>query len=325
MYMLKWILRFFYLMIITVATVYVYGSANYSRLEAYYKDHMADVINQPEAYLKGINTIMGLDYYASEPAYLFEQNEGNYQFKLALYPIGVSLNDVLYDGLMVYVYDVKIIENGEEILYPKIKITVDLDRETFKNGDEFFSSTFITFDPEKEFPYSYVPNLFLLYSDNYLKVSGEDAYANITKLTIAYSDGALNDSNQLIFKETMLFIGSNVIVSDAAHIKTDQFIVNPNDFRLSLNFPDGKLSETVIADFGLVTDAGNLSDYNGLIWRTMTIYVLIAGALTYFLFFHKVVMEKIRARRMDQPSTTSKPVVQEAIFKDIEYKNEDGK
>lgn len=322
--MLKWVLRFFYLMIISVATVYVYGSANYSRLEAFYSDHMADELNNPEAYLVGINTIMGLDYHTEDPVYAFESNEGDYQFKLGIYPIAVTLNDELIDGLMVYVYDVVITKNETLIEFPKIRVTVKLDEATYKIGEEFSDTATIVFDPEKSFPYSYVPNVFLLYSENYLKIDGEDRYANITDLRISYSDGTLTDENNLVFEETLLFIGGSTLSSDAAHHKSDQLMIDPLDYQLSLQFDNG-LDETAIETFGLVTASGNLSDYNGLIWRTMLIYGGIVVALTYVLFFHKYVMIKVRAKKELQNGDKAKDKSSEAIFKDIEYTEKDGK
>jgi len=322
--MLKWVLRFFYLMIISVATVYVYGSANYSRLEAYYNDFMKDELNNPDAYLMGINTIMGLEYHTSEPVYTFQSNEGDYQFKLGIYPIAVTLNDELIDGLMVYVYDVSITENGEAIPFPKIRITVKLDEATYKSGETFLDTATIIFDSEKTFPYSYVPNVFLLYSENYLKVDGEERYANITDVRIAYSDGEENEAGGLVFKETLLFIGGSTLSTDAAHLKSDDLIINPLDYRLSLQFENG-LDDTAIETFGLVTDSGNLSDYNNLIWRTMLIYGGIVVLLTYVLFFHKYVMIKVRDKKQLTDGSKNQVKSNEAIFKDIDYTDKDGK
>lgn len=322
--MLKWVLRFFYLMIISVATVYVYGSANYSRLEAYYSDHMADELNNPESYLVGINTIMGLDYHTDAPVYSYASTEGNYQFKLGIYPIAVTLNDELIDGLMVYVYDVAITQDETLVEFPKIRVTIKLDEATYKIGEELVDTATIIFDPEKTFPYSYVPNVFLLYSENYLKVDGEDRYANLTDVRIDYSDGTLNDDGNLVFEETLLFIGGSTLSSDAAHLKDDQLIIDQNDYRLSLQFENG-LDASAIETFGLITTSGNLSDYNGLIWRTMLIYGGIVVALTYVLFFHKYVMIKVRAKKDLQNMDKAKEKNTEAIFKDIEYKEKDGK
>ena len=82
--MLKWILRFFYIMIVSVATLYVYGSANYGRLEAYYEAYMADEIDNDDVYLTGINTLMNLAYYKQDPVYSYTSASDTHNLKLSV-------------------------------------------------------------------------------------------------------------------------------------------------------------------------------------------------------------------------------------------------
>jgi hypothetical protein len=322
--MLKWLIRFFYLMIISIATIYVYGSANYSRLEAYYSEYMEEHLDDAQTYLKGINTLMGIDYYSNSAVYQYIQNSGDHQLTVGIYAIGVTLNDELYDGMMIYISNVKIYENDELVVDPKLKITVTLDQSTYKSGEEFISTATVLFDPAKPFPYSYVPNVFLLYADNYLKVEGEDIYANIERISIAYSNGDLDSNNALIYKESLLFLGSDELISEAAFNKTDDLILDRDDFQLSKQFEGSQPTAEELAMFNLVTERGDLREFNYLIWRTMTIYVLIVGALTYVLFFHKMVKAKLQEKRFQSKDSKTKEVMAEPIFKDIEYKD-DGK
>ena len=322
--MLKWLIRFFYLMIISIATIYVYGSANYSRLEAYYSEYMEEHLDDAQTYLKGINTLMGIDYYSNSAVYQYSQNEGNYQLTVGIYAIGVTLNDELYDGMMIYISDVKIYEDNEQVVDPKLKITVTLDQNTYKSGEGFVSTATVLFDPAKPFPYSYVPNVFLLYADNYLKVVGEDIFANIDRISIAYSNGAVDSNNALVYNESLLFLGSDELISEAAYNKTDTLILNPEDFKLSNQFAGDQPTAEELASLNLITDRGDLREFNYLIWRTMTIYVLIVGALTYVLFFHKIVKAKLQEKRYLSKDGKAKEVNAEPIFKDVEYKD-DGK
>ena len=324
--MLKWLIRFFYLMIISIATIYVYGSANYSRLEAYYSDYMEEHLDDAQTYLKGINTLMGIDYYSNSAVYQYIQDEGDHQLTLGIYAIGVTLNDELYDGMMIYVSNVKIYEDNELIENPKLKITVTLDQSTYKSGEDFISTANVLFDPEKPFPYSYVPNVFLLYADNYLKVIDQEVYANIERISISYSNGDLDPekNNELIYNESLLFLGSDEILSEAAYNKTDTLSLDPEDFKLSKQFAGDHPTAEELASLNLITERGDLGEYNYLIWRTMSIYVLIVGVLTYALFFHKIVRAKLQERRYQTKDGKPKEVNAQPIFKDIEYK-EDGK
>ncbi len=322
--MLKWLIRFFYLMIISIATLYVYGSANYSRLEVYYSEYMEEHLDDAQTYLKGINTVMGIDYYSNSAVYQYIQNEGNHQLTVSIYAIGVTLNNELYDGMMIYINNVKIYEDNELVVHPKLKITVTLNQSTYKSGDDLISTATVLFDPAKPFPYSYAPTVFLLFKEDYLKVKDEDIYANIDRISIAYSNGSVDTNNALVYNDSLLFLGSDEIISEAAFNKTDTLALEPLDFQLSKQFAGDKPTADELALFDLVTERGDLSEFNYLIWRTMTIYVLIVGVLTYVLFFHKFVKAKLQEKKYQSKDGKVKEVNAEPIFKDIEYKN-DGK
>ncbi|MCR3906267.1 MAG: hypothetical protein NUK62_04485 [Tenericutes bacterium] len=327
--MFKWVIRFLYIMIISIATIYVYGSANYSRLEAYYADHMADSIDDTKTYLEGINTIMGLDYFSEDPIYQFQQNTGDYQLSLGIYTIGVTLEDQLYDGLMVFVNNVRIVENNEVIEHPKLKIVVALDQSTYKSGEDRLNTATVLFDSEKVFPYSYVPAVFLLDADGYLQKEIENSediiQAHVTQISIAYSNGTTNDDGALIYNDSLLFVSSMEPYSEAAFIKTTDLAIDTDDYRLSTQFVGDQPTEDELVAFNLNTNRGNLGDYNNLIWRTMAIYILIAGVITYFLFFHKAVRERMQAKRYLQKDGETRTVTAQPIFKDIEENEKDRK
>ncbi|MDI6452961.1 hypothetical protein [Peloplasma aerotolerans] len=327
--MFKWVIRFLYIMIISIATIYVYGSANYSRLEAYYADHMADSIDDTTTYLEGINTIMGLDYFSSNPIYQFKQDSGDYQFTLGIYAIGVTLENQLYDGLMVFVNNVRIVENNEVIEHPKLKIVVALDQSTYKSGDDRLNTATVLFDSEKVFPYSYVPAVFLLDADGYLQRQVENSeeiiQAHISQISIAYSNGTKNDTGALVYNDSLLFVSSMEPYGEAAFVKTTDLAIDTNEYRLSTQFEGSQPTDAELATFNLNTNRGNLGDYNNLIWRTMAIYILITGVITYFLFFHKGVRERKQAKRYLQKDGETRTVTAQPIFKDTEENEKDRK
>lgn len=324
--MLKWLVRFLYIMIISIATVYVYGSANYSRLEAYYTKYMQESLDDTDTYLKGINTLMGIDYYRDISRVSYVSPDDQYQMTLGIYAIGATFNDTLYDGIMIFVNDVVIRVDGEPLVDPILKLSVKLSEPTYKSGDTFIDVATVIFDPTKEFPYSYVPAVFLLKADNYLKVVDSDIIATLERFTVAYSDGTTNDSGAYVYSDILLFAGASEVIADAAHLKTDDFVITTESYTISALLEGDQPTETEIESLGLITVRGDLKEFNGLIWRTMIIYALIVLALTYVLFFNKFVMEKIKSKRNDFPTSgNQKTVDAEPIFKDIEYKKEDGK
>lgn len=324
--MLKWLVRFLYIMIISVATVYVYGSANYSRLEAYYTNYMQESLDDTDTYLKGINTLMGIDYYREISSVNYVSSDNQYQMTLGIYAIGATFNDTLYDGVMIFVNDVIITKDGESIMDPILKLSVKLSEPTYKSGETFTDIATVIFDPTKEFPYSYVPAVFLLKADNYLKVVDSEVISTLDRLTIAYSDGNTDDAGAYIYSDVLLFAGAQELIGDAAHIKINDFNITTESYSISDLIEGDQPTDIEIASLGLVTVRGNLEEFNGLIWRTMIIYALVVIALTYVLFFNKYVMEKIKEKRHGLNPTTPKKIIDaEPIFKDIDSSKEDGK
>lgn len=323
--MLKWILRFFYIMIISVATLYVYGSANYGRLEEYYAKYMADEIDNDAVYLKGINTLMNLEYHQENALYTYDSSTDTEHIKVSVYAIGIKNDGKYYDGMMIFVNELEIYEDGQLVENPIIKITAHLSDKTYKSNDELTDTPYVVYDSTKAFPYSYAPTLFLVYAKDYLLIPDTETYATVNRISVSYSNGELSEDGQYIFNPTLLFAGANEEVSDAAFNKAQDLLLTESSFRLTETYGE-ELSLEEIETLNLNTERGSLKEFNGVIVKTMLIYGLIVLALTYVLFFHKMVVAKIRNKR-----DSNKPVVQKepgkeqvAIFQDIDY-TEDNK
>jgi hypothetical protein len=324
--MLKWILRFFYIMIISVATLYVYGSANYGRLEAYYAKYMADELDNDQEYLKGINTLMNLAYYQESPVYQFVSISDTHHLKVSVHAIGITDNNVHYDGLMIFVNELELYDVENNLIEkPIIKITAHLSEKTYKSGDELTDTPTVVFDSTKEFPYSYAPTLFLVYAENYLLIPDTETYATLDRISISYSTGERDTDGQYKYDTTLLYVAAGEDISEAAHNKDNTLSLNEASFRLSTVYGE-ELSADEIETLGLITDRGSLKEFNGVIVRTMIIYSLIVIALTYVLFFHKLVMDKVKEKRFDKEQPKKDPdKIQDAIFQDIDYPKENKK
>jgi uncharacterized ion transporter superfamily protein YfcC len=74
----------------------------------------------------------------------------------------------------------------------------------------------------------------------------------------------------------------------------------------------------------LITAKDDLTPYNGAIWRIMVIYVALIIVITYFLFFHKMVMSRLQLKKAlsDKENTVKNT---EVIFKDSDIDIKDGK
>lgn len=328
--MMKWIGRSVYMLAIVFISVIIYRYAYTAKLQEYFDAEIRDHINDDEVLLIGLNTLLTIDYYRESPVlYQYVSDAGDYQFTLSSYAIGITYADESYDGLMFVVNDVKIIEDGELLENPVLKITVNLSNKTLLVEEELANIGSVYYDPLLPFSIYNVPALFLFNAENYLLISNDDEnanpeYASIENITIEYSNGQANEDNGYAFNEIPLFVGSKVEYRDAAYIKDSTFNIDPDLYQLSDDFGSDGVTSADIATYNLVTDQDDLTPYNGSIWRIMGIYVLLIIVITYFLFFHKMVMSRSQYKK----SLAQKEIADknpEAIFKDSDIDTKDGK
>ncbi len=324
--MLKWVGRILYIIIISLLSLQIYSYAYYSKLQEYYTDNVEEHLNDNEVYLNGINTLMGIDYYRETPVlYSFSSTTGDFQFSVNVYAVGVNAEDAYYDGLMIFVNNVIITKDSAVIEEPIIKISVELDQATLLVGEELSNTGSIYFDPSQPFAYYNVPVLFLFDAEDYLKVPDVDAFANIERILIEYSNGEKNEDNALVYDESALFIASNEAISDAAYHKDTTFSINVDDYRLRDDFADQVPTDAEIITFGLNADRGDLNAYNWTVWKTMLIYIALVIVITYLLFFHKMVREHFKTKNYTPKTSTGNTVTAEPIFKDPDVNQKDGR
>ncbi len=315
--MLKWIGRIIFIMIVSLLSLQVYSYATYTKMQNYYEENVAPYIDESSTYLHGINTLMGIDYYRESPLlYEFIQDEGDYQITLRIYAIGISANKEHYDGLMIFVNNVRVSHNGEQLINPALRISVELDLDTLFIGDEFTNRGIIFYDPDQPFAFFNIPVLFLFDADKYLKVIGEDTFANINRIEVKYSNGSKDDDGNLIYSEMPLLLSTAKPTAEGAHNKDDSFAIDVDLYRLRHQFANSQPNDSEIAAFNLITDRGDLGPYNWIVWRTMILYVLAVAFITYFLFFHKLVMERYREKRYLRRKQGKEVLEVETIFKD---------
>ena len=324
--MLKWFGRALYVMVITLLSLQVYSYSYYSKLQEYYTDVVADNVDDDAIFLKGINTLMGIDYYRESPVlYEYIKDDGDFQLSVRVYAVGIMSDKSYYDGYMIFVNDVVIVEDGVTLVDPVIEIAVELDQATLLVNEVMTDSGSITYDSQQAFAYYNVPVLFLFDAESYLKIPDEDAFSNLTRIEVSYSNRTVDEDDYYVFNESPLFIAASTPISESAYNKDSNLIIDPNVYRLRDQFADDVPSDAEITSFNLVTERDDLSDYNGVIWRTMAIYFVIVIGITYLLFFHKKVREHYKTRNYGIKTDGSNTGNAESIFKDAEYTDKDGK
>jgi len=324
-------------MFISVATIIVYTTSYYDSLSNYYNENMSNP-DETYKYLTGINTIMDLDYFVNIPLYSYSVTQGDQQFTLRVYAMGYTLNKKLYDGIMIFVNQVKIVEEDELVLNPKIKIEVTLSDKTYQintgEGKVLTDKPYSVFDPDKTYPYSYIPVLFLSYSENYL-LKEDDTFATVDSIKISYSNGETGVNGFMYNNKALFYTSTNHNLVDQVLNDQEAFFVDYNyefdhdNYQLTKSFNLGPNKTHPDLDdiraFQLVTESGDLRPYNIVIWRNMTIYVLVVLGLTYVLFFHKKVKEKYFNKKYGQNKKDLKALEEKSLFKDEVVIKKDGK
>ncbi|MBE0701395.1 MAG: hypothetical protein IH571_06890, partial [Acholeplasmataceae bacterium] len=319
--------RIVYIVAIALISVQVYGFAFFSKLQAYYEEHVVEHIDDEVVFFKGINTLMGLDYYRESPL-LYEEtiNDGDYQLRISIRAVGATSDGNPIDGLAILVNNIKILENEVEVENPIIRVTVQLDSNTLLVGDDFSNRGSIFYNPEQPFAYYNVPILFLFDTVNYMKDAETDAISSIERIEVSYSNGLQDDDKNYVFNPSFIFLATTGPNDEAVlgGNKDEAFVLDQNLYQLQNQFLGDTPSETELETFGLNTERDDLGAYNHLVWRTMIIYVLIVSLVTYLLFFHKRVREHFKMKHVRPKILGSEGVhLEDAIFKDIEEK--DGK
>jgi len=327
--MMKWIGRSIYVLAIVFISVLVYRIAYTAKLQEYYDAEIRDKLDDDETLLKGLSTLLTIDYYRESPLiYQYISDDGDYQFKLSAYAIGISYGEESYDGLVFVVNDILITEGDEEIIDPIVKMTVTLSHQTLLVNDESKNFGSIYFDPQLAFSIYNVPALFLFDAENYLLIPNEDenadkAYATIESITLEYSNGKSNDDGDYIFNEIPLFVGSKTEYRDAVHDdhKDSTFNIDQSLYQIGDALGQDGLTSDDIATYNLNTEKDDLTPYNGAVWRIMVIYVLVIIMITYFLFFHKYVRNR-KVSKQSQMAKEAAAIENKSLFKDVD---EDGK
>lgn len=314
--MWKWVGRSFYIIFVIFVTAWVYSAAYFSKLQAYYDDHIRDHMDNPDIFLTGVNTLLQTDYFRESPLlFSYQQDDGDYQLNVFIYAVSATEDDVRNDGFMIFVNEVSVKHNDETLTNPIIKITVGLDTETLLVNGEPSNEGTVQYIPTDPFSFSNLPTVFLFDNDRFLRDSETDTIAQLESIAIYYSDGSLDEDNRYIYETRPIFLATTV-PSDEIVLgdnKVGDLSIDQSLYQLRFVFDGAFPNDAEIEALNLNTDRESLNEYNFLIWRSMGIYTLFVLGITYFLFFHKYV-KMIRAKKIEDATPSNQS--SEVIFKD---------
>ncbi|MFU8792708.1 MAG: hypothetical protein ACNA7K_01665 [Acholeplasmataceae bacterium] len=314
--MWKWVGRSFYIIFIIFVTAWVYSAAYFSKLQAYYDDHIRDNINDSVIFLEGVNTLLQTDYFRESPLlFSYTQDEGDFQLNVSIYAVSATEDNVRNDGFIIFVNQVSVKHDDEILTQPVLKITVGLDSETLLvNGEPSREGT-VQYVPSDPFAFSNLPTVFLFDNDRFLRNSETGDIAELESIAVYYSDGSLDQDNRYVYESRPIFLATKTPSDEIVlgNNKVGDLLIDQSLYQLRNDFSGAFPNEAEIASFNLNTNRESLNDYNFLVWRSMGIYLLFVSGLTYFLFFHKYV-KLLRAKKIEQNTPTNQSA--DVIFKD---------
>lgn len=334
--MLKWIGYTLYMILVFFLTLMIDQAAGMSKYQEFHKDEMKPYINEDvDAYLLGVQTILQTDYISLTPIYEQHISSGDYQLSIGVYPFGVTSGDTSRSGFILLVNNVEIYHQhtGETMSTlvedPVLRISVVLDEETFDINGTTSKRANVYYRDSLVFTPTNVPFFVFLDGEGTNYDTENETYANIEKIIVSYSVGEIVNEDYIFYD---FFVASKVTHEPAVqgNQKFDQpgdFTLENSDYRLNEQFAGDTPTEQEIIDFNLLLERGSLSAYNYLVWRAYIFYFLGVAVVTYFLFFHRKVMEKRRNKRSQliQEKREQSQETVDAIFKDVEPKDDNTK
>ena len=308
--MLKWFLRILYFIVIAVLSLQVYGYAYFQQLEAYYKDNLEPYLNDEVTYMEGMNTLLGLSYFAEE-ADLFDysQNEGDITYRFSIRTVGAVTEDIGVDGYAMMISDMAIIHEVELLERPIIKINVKMSDATFLVDGNYTDLKTLIYDIENPFSFQNVPVFFMFDYDGYNLISESSEYASIERVENFYGwvEGDVYE-----FSPVPIFLATINPSNEAAIYKTSGFEISTS-YRLMDQFDNNIPSELEISALNLNTTRGDINEYSYILTRTIVIFLTVVFVVTYFLFFHGSVMRYYRKKKGEKEPVKD---LTSSIFKD---------
>lgn len=309
--MLKWVWRILYFVIIAILSLQVYGYAYFEQLGAYYEDHIESELNNPNAFMEGMNTILGLSYFQETPnLYEEEISDDDTQFTITIKAVGAVTDGDGVDGYAIIFSDLFFSKDNKPLDRTVIKITVELDNDTFIVDGERTNRKTLIYDSGNPFSFQNVPVFFVFDYDGYTLNTETNTYASLSRIEMTYG---WVEADTYVYDDTLTYLGTPESNNEAAMYKSSDITFTQEDYTLIDSFSDFIPSETDIETYQLNINRGNLSAYDGVVYRIIALFLTVVFIVTYFLFFHKSVLAFIRKKKARQIDSNTKS---QAIFKD---------
>jgi hypothetical protein len=306
---LKWVGRILYLIIVGVATYFLFSLALGNRGYEYLQEAKAKAMEDPNYLLSVVGvTQYGTDtksfsekapLYSASYSYKSADETIEYRVNIEMYPVTYVLKKEVSDSLAIVIRDL-VIKDDRALI----------DESTASNTitATFTFNTPIT-DPKKENEYlTYTASIGALY-DNSLRlclISEASLYnyklsqdVDITKINLKFKNKEA-DSSDVLFLSLVNSLYPDTPEEDlfAANAEQRTFSVTHASYDLSTKY-DYKVGGDFPKSSHVYYNADiekELKSHNGVIVKYMAIYIPILLVITYLLFFNKIVVAIVRKK-----------------------------
>ena len=304
-------LKILYILIIITFLFMMANIAEVNKVSNFFEDNKALFMEDDKALISG--SIIG-NYHDQTEAYikqtpLFEEtfDQENYHIKVSIYPFVQFKDDQAVNALAILITDLEInddnallIDDDTHIL--KASITFDkpisLNDENVVNVTETFTNT-----------YENSTKLLVIQQD---KINTPNGYAEYQQIIISYQLKSNMEQDLVMLVNSDL---SEQIPSDQFDASYDRDINDVTSTEIDLLSTYGlnqyKDQSNIYYNEALLE---SLQSYNSLYFKYMSIGVLIVGVTTYFIFFHKYVLKKLRDKKAQKLKAYE--AVKEALIKE---------
>jgi hypothetical protein len=218
------------------------------------------------------------------------------------------------DGYAIILSDLSYTKDNELQDRTIIKMTVELDDNTFIVDGTLTNRKTLIYDSENPFSFQNIPVFFVFDYDGYTYNTETNTYASLSRLELTY--GWIED-DAYVFDDSLTFLGTPTDNNEAALYKSSDITFTQEDYHFIDTFTDNIPSDEQIQTLGLNTNRGDINDYSYIVNRIIALFLTLVFIITYFLFFHKSVMKYIRKRKgIKEDTLVTSNQDSGAIFKD---------
>jgi hypothetical protein len=285
--------------------------AEVNKVSNFFEDNKDLFMENEKALISG--SIIG-NYHDQTEAYvkqtpLFEETYDNdrYHIKISLYPFVQFKNDQAINALALVITDLEINDDNALLIDDDkhiLKASITFDRAITLNDTEVVNVTEIFTNT-----YENHTKLLVIQQD---KINTPSGYAEYEQIIISYQLKSNLNQEMVMLVNSEISDQTPADLFDESYDRDIKNVLSTNIDLLSIYGLDQFKDQLEIYYNEYLLKS--LQSYNSLYFRYMSIGVIIVSIATYFIFFHKYVLRKLRDKKANKQKAYE--AIKEALLKE---------